>query len=88
MKNLILIFCFILFGWNDITSSETINLKVMAWNIWHGGKGESLPVEDGRPEITKILIPPDATHSVATGLRADVGVAMAEDLGPSVRAIA
>lgn len=55
MKNLILILSFILFGWNDIISSETINLKVMAWNIWHGGKGESLPVDDGRSEIIEII---------------------------------
>jgi hypothetical protein len=30
-------------------------IKVLEWNIWHGGKGESLPVKDARPEIINII---------------------------------
>lgn len=34
--------------------------KVLEWNIWHGGKGESLPVKDARPEIIEIIKHSDA----------------------------
>lgn len=37
----------------DTISDRT--LTVMTWNIWQGGKGERLPVEDARPEVIQII---------------------------------
>jgi len=41
----------------DISRKEgsSITLKMLEWNIWHGGKGERLPVKDARPVIIDIL---------------------------------
>lgn len=36
------------------TDQSSKELKVMVWNIWHGGKDESLPA-DGRPDIIKLI---------------------------------
>lgn len=53
---LIVIFCFAFSGWTQTKDRGRDNeFKVMAWNIWHGGKGESLPVKDARPEIIDII---------------------------------
>jgi len=34
--------------------NNTFELKVLVWNIWHGGNDESLP-EDGRPSVVKLI---------------------------------
>jgi len=34
--------------------SENPQLKVLVWNIWHGGNDESLP-KDGRPSVIEII---------------------------------
>ena len=41
-------------GCNNPSPDKT-EFTVMAWNIWHGGKGESLPVEDARPIVIDII---------------------------------
>ena len=42
----------ILFGCSPKT--ENPKLKVLVWNIWHGGNNESLP-SDGRPSVVEII---------------------------------
>lgn len=42
-------------GGHEQRKEEPVTLKVLEWNIWHGGKGERLPVKDARPEIIRIL---------------------------------
>lgn len=36
------------------TADKGIELKVLVWNIWHGGNDESLP-EDGRSSVVEII---------------------------------
>jgi len=51
--NLILIiFTISLFGCS--TKQELPQLKILVWNIWHGGNDESLPT-DGRPSVVEII---------------------------------
>lgn len=52
------VFLLLLFGIFALYSckEETSNpeLKVLVWNIWHGGKNESLP-QDGRPSVIDVI---------------------------------
>lgn len=36
-------------------TDDSSEFKVMAWNIWHGGQGESLP-DDGRSDVAERII--------------------------------
>lgn len=42
-------------GFSVVQGKKPTVIKVLEWNIWHGGKGESLPVKDARPEIIDII---------------------------------
>ena len=49
---IILISLFSLFACNE--KIENPRLKVLVWNIWHGGNDESLP-KDGRPSVIDVI---------------------------------
>ncbi|MCK5730577.1 MAG: hypothetical protein KAH68_05855, partial [Draconibacterium sp.] len=49
---ILLILAFGLFGCSS--KQELPQLKVLVWNIWHGGNDESLP-SDGRPSVIDII---------------------------------
>ncbi|TKG97408.1 endonuclease/exonuclease/phosphatase family protein [Puteibacter caeruleilacunae] len=50
----IVIACFILASCSVKKEKDTTQLKVMVWNILHGGKNKDLPV-DGRPDVISII---------------------------------
>lgn len=41
-------------SFTDQSPDDEKELKVMAWNIWHGGHNESLP-RDGRPDVIRVI---------------------------------
>jgi len=49
---LIILLSFQIFGCSE--KKENPKLKVLVWNIWHGGNDESLP-KDGRPSVVEVI---------------------------------
>ena len=43
--------------------TENPQLKVLVWNIWHGGNDESLP-KDGRPSVIEVIKTLEAVFKV------------------------
>ncbi len=54
VKNYSLLLLFILINHGISRTASSQEVKVMVWNILHGGKAEALP-KDGRPEIINII---------------------------------
>jgi len=54
LKHFLLLFLStgLLFGCS--TKPQNPQLKVLVWNIWHGGNDDSLP-SDGRPSVIEVI---------------------------------